>query len=89
MAYTKGFQGTDTFLSSQTGLVSLPIRNVLLVTRFSDEEIFKADALSRNQALGPDGFTTEFLVKHWSKLKGSFKNLFDDFHRNGRLNACV
>ena len=45
--------------------------------------------LGGNNAPELDGFIMEFLVKNWQKLKGRFKNLFDDFHRNGKLNACV
>lgn len=41
-------------------------QNISLVTRFSEEEIFKANkALGGNKAPSPDGFTSKFLVKHW------------------------
>ena len=67
-----------------------PNQNLLLVTRFLEEEIFKAvKALGGNKAPRSDGFIKEFLVKHGLKSKGSFKNLFDDFHINVKLNACI
>ena len=61
-----------------------------LVAQFSVEEIFKAlKALGSNKAPSPDGFIAKFLIKHWSNFKDIFKSLMDDFHINGRLNACI
>ena len=66
------------------------IQNEALVTQFSVEEIFKAlKALGNNKAPGPDGFTVKFLITQWSIFKDIFKSLMSDFHRNGRLNACI
>ena len=66
------------------------IQNVTLVAQFTVEEIFKAlKALGSNKASGPDGFTVEFLLKHWSIFKDMFESLMDDFHINGKLNACI
>ncbi|KAA0043278.1 LINE-1 retrotransposable element ORF2 protein [Cucumis melo var. makuwa] len=65
-------------------------QNALLVTCFSNDEICKpVKALGRNKAPSSDGFTADFLVMNWPKLKCSSKNLLDDFHNNGRSNACV
>lgn len=66
------------------------IQNEALVTQFSVEEIFKAlKALGNNKAPSPDGFTVKFLITQWSIFKDIFKSLMSDFHRNGRLNACI
>ncbi|TYK02777.1 Transposon TX1 uncharacterized [Cucumis melo var. makuwa] len=79
-------KGTDLYLLMAIGLV-FP-QNVALVTQFSIEEIFKAwKALGSSKAPGSDGFTAEFLIKHWSNFKDIFKSLMAVFHRNGRLNA--
>ena len=82
--FIQEFQGTDLYLLMAIGLV-FP-QNVALVTQFSIEEIFKAwKALGSSKAPGSDGFTAEFLIKHWSNCKDIFKSLMADFHRNGRL----
>lgn len=66
------------------------VQNVVLVIQFSVEEIFKAlKALGSNIAPGPDGFTAEFLIKHWSNFKDIFESLMANFQINGRLNACI
>ena len=66
------------------------IQNEALVTQFSVEEIFKAlKALGNNKAPSPDGFTVKFLITQWSIFKDIFKSLMSDFHRNGRLDACI
>ena len=56
---------------------------------FSGGNLKALKALGSNKAPGPDGFTAEFLLKHWSIFKDTFKSLMDDFHKNGRLNACI
>lgn len=64
--------------------------NVTFTAHFSETEIFSAiKALGKNKAPGQDGFTAEFLVKHWNLVKDSFQALFTELHENGKLNTWV
>lgn len=57
---------------------------------FTTNEIRKAvKELQKNKAPGLDGFTAEFSIKLWDKLKDIFMNFFKDFYGNGKLNSCV
>lgn len=58
-------------------------QNALLTASCIVEEIFQAlKALGKNKAPGPDGFTTEFLLKYWSSFRSNFLKLFEEFSSN-------
>lgn len=51
----------------------------------SGGNLFDRKSSWQKQSPGPDGFRVEFLIKHWSIFKETFKALMEDFHTNGRL----
>lgn len=65
-------------------------QNRMLVSRFIVEEVRSAlKLLGKNKARGPDGFTVEFFLKFWEKLKDNIMKLFEEFYENGKLNSCI
>jgi hypothetical protein len=42
-----------------------------------------------NKTPGPDGFIAEFFKKSWNILKEDIKGVFNDFFKNGIINASV
>lgn len=46
--------------------------------------IFERDG---NKSLGPDGYSMSFYQHKWETLKGDLLKVFEEFHRNGIINA--
>ncbi|CAL5361639.1 unnamed protein product [Camellia sinensis] len=58
----------------------------VLEANFSEAEIWAAiQDCDGNKAPGPDGFNLHCIQKCWSIMKGEFMQLFQEFHRNGKL----
>ncbi|CAL5336186.1 unnamed protein product [Camellia sinensis] len=58
----------------------------VLEANFSEAEIWAAiQDCDGNKAPGPDGFNLHCIQKCWSIMKGDFMQLFQEFHRNGKL----
>lgn len=58
----------------------------VLEADFSEAEIWAAiQDCDGNKAPGPDGFNLYCIQKCWSIMKGEFMQLFQEFHRNGKL----
>ncbi|XP_038884537.1 DEAD-box ATP-dependent RNA helicase FANCM isoform X3 [Benincasa hispida] len=79
-----------------TGTRSIPLNmawsrvsaegNSRLIAKFSTTEITVAiQALGKNKAPGPDGFTVEFILHFWNLLKDGFKDVFEEFYHNGKI----
>lgn len=81
--------------SKSLGLRNIPInfdwpcitpQNLMLTVRFSEFEIKAAvKSLGKCKAHGLDGFITEFLIKYWNLVKPNLLSIFEEFHRNGRV----
>lgn len=77
--------------SKERLIISLESLNIWPKTSFSlsfseilrDFSTRAIKRLGKHKAPGPDGFAAEFL------LKSIFLTLFEEFYKNGRLNACV
>ncbi|KAA0059480.1 MMS19 nucleotide excision repair protein-like protein isoform X4 [Cucumis melo var. makuwa] len=73
-----------------THVLRSPRKNSALTAQFSEGEIKTAiKRLGKRKASGLNGYTAEFLLKFWDLMKPNFLSLFEEFYKNGRLNACV
>ena len=74
-------------------LIWAPITDSLkdqLCLPFQESEIHSTlRSFANNKTPGPDGFTIEFLKKHWKILKQDIKIVFVDFFQKGIINNIV
>lgn len=53
---------------------------------FTEDEIWEVIKNSEgNKAPGPDGFNYNFFKHFWQLIKGDICNLFEEFHKSGKL----
>ncbi|TYK03825.1 exodeoxyribonuclease-like [Cucumis melo var. makuwa] len=82
-------EGHNFIQKSKLNWLAVVDENTNLYKRIPVEEIFNPiKALGKNKAPGPDGFTAEFLIKHWSSFKDNFKSMMEK-HLNTGFTANI